>query len=75
MRARYLQCSGVRTIKPQPLTVAVMHYVVNNAHANALQGYSIAKNATLYAVFATLAQANAHVKRNKMQLYATVISA
>ena len=75
MRARYLQCSGVRTIKPKPLVITVMHYVVNINCASAMQGYGIAKNATLYAVFATLAQANAHVKRNKMQLYATVISA
>ncbi len=73
MRARYLQ-PCIKRKQPVAQHAAVMHHVVNKQCASALQGYGKTRNATLYAVFSTSTAAYAHIKANKMQLYACVVS-
>lgn len=55
----------------------VMHYVVNNKFALAMQ-YGEVNNRlntrTYYAVFNCLLKANAYLAANKMQLFATVVT-
>lgn len=52
--------------------------VVSNALAARMQGYTANKsktgNGTMYACYGTYAQAYAHIKARKMQLYASIVS-
>ena len=70
MRARYLQANK------QPLT-RKMYYVVANTFALTMQGYKATRSKNgygcAYAIVTTKAQAIAHIKANKMRLYACAI--
>jgi hypothetical protein len=82
MRARYLQ--GVAPAQAtivvahvparKALVLTPMHHVVNKHCAHAMQGYTGTRNATLYAVFSTSSKAYAHIKANRMGLYACVVT-
>jgi len=72
---------GLRTTTPNnapSTTTGNMFYVVSKGFAGRLQGYTSNKsktgNGTLYAVFATRTQATAHIAKNNMRLYASVVS-
>jgi cbb3-type cytochrome oxidase subunit 1 len=55
--------------------VAQMHYVLNRAGAGKFTGSKCgSSNITMYAVFATLQQASTFVAKNKMRLYACIVS-
>lgn len=60
----------------QQITASTMYYVVNRNCAFALQGYKSikTKSFTMYAVYKTQAQAQAHIAARKMGLYACVVA-